>query len=433
MLFSSYTPNILIKPTNRANSIVCYSDWVQVMTLFIGMALFSLFSLVSQEPFLEESEDSFVQDSLEEELIEENIVEGTQTTLWYRSNQLGMALELLENPRDMASQEWGLELESGPQQRLKTLYYWGKRRDTWLLIYRNGKPFQEQHKRYGKLLENRLFDEVSATLSEISRYSAVTGVLEKRELFFYNQRGDLIRSMLYDEDNQLTRENIYRLDSKGRLIKLKVQRYDRKYDLVQYQLEGVDTFIKTGGDQDKYQVNLFDEQRRNTSQILYLDNVVAKRSRFEYTVDGTLKRSVVTEPQQLTTQYDYNDSGLLIQKQVWQKGILTEKENYSYNGSRRLLSKKKTIGRNSTEERFSYQGASPDLEKIEFYRDGEIEKIRFYSGLYTYYEELYLDGESVAKIYYDYNDQLYTEVTVENIPSPEIFDEALLPSSSARE
>ena len=77
--------------------------------------------------------------------------------LWYRSNQLGMALEQLDDPRDISLQEWGLEVERTTQQRLKTLYYRGQPRDTWILTYRKGKAFQEQHKRNGTLLENRFF------------------------------------------------------------------------------------------------------------------------------------------------------------------------------------------------------------------------------------------------------------------------------------
>ena len=345
---------------------------------------------------------------------------------WYRSNPLAMALESVDGPQATRTQEWVLELKSGAQEFVKTLYYQGQPRDTWQRTYRDNKPFQEQHKRYGVLLENRFFDETTGNLAEITNHSAKTGEIREKFLFFYNEKDVLIRSLMYDNNGTLIWENNFRSDSEGRLMKLKIRKYNKQYDLIQYQLQGIDSFIQTGGTiQNKYFVSLFNPQRQNTSQIVYLDNVVAKRSNFEYSANGQLQRTIVTEPKK-TTQYDYNNTGALVQKQIWNNGMLSETEIYRYDALGRLIQKRYTQEEKEeySEERFSYQGESQDINKIIFYLNDEIDKIRFYSDVYSYYEELYFDGKPVAKVYYNYYDQIYTEITSLNAPDPENFDDS---------
>ena len=334
-----------------------------------------------------------------------------------------MALEQLDDPRDISLQEWGLEVERTTQQRLKTLYYRGQPRDTWVLTYRKGKAFQEQHKRNGTLLENRFFDEETGYLAEIGTYSVASGELRERELFFYNQSGHLLRSMLYDESGQLARETTFRLDGSGQLVKLKVHMNTKKYDLVQYQLPGLDTFIRNDKQNHKYLVRLFDSQRRNTSQIVYNNNVIAKRTNFEYAANGTLLREIVTEDRK-ASQYDYNSAGLLLQKQIWSEDILSETEIYKYDRLGRLGVQKVNLWteNSSTEERYTYLKQTKDLQKIEFFIDDKLDKIRTYTSGHAYYEELYIHEKPVAKVYYNYDDQLHTEVTFQNVSKPENYN-----------
>ncbi|WGK69891.1 hypothetical protein P0082_03265 [Candidatus Haliotispira prima] len=362
--------------------------------------------------------------------IEEPKAEPTQETVKketrrYRSNQLGMALERLEKPEAFNRQQWGLEIESGPQQRLKTLYFRGRPRDTWLKTYRNGKAFQEQRKRGGILLENRFFDEQTGFLSEISTYSEETKKIRDRHLLFYDENGALERSLLYDGDGQLTRENNYRLDGTGQLVKLKIQMHTRNQSLVQYQLPGVDTFVQNYAGREKYLVSLYNGKRQNVSQILYQENVVTKRTNFQYSANGTLDKTTLTEPQRVT-EYDYDAQGLLLQKQIWQSNKLLETEIYNYDKLGRLANRKQIEWNQDryVEERYSYTGQNLSPQVVEFYLNSNIDRIRTYSDLYSYTEELYFDGVAVAKIYYSYGDQLYTEVISPSagVPVPEDFN-----------
>ncbi len=349
----------------------------------------------------------------------------SEQTLWYRSNQLGMALELLEDPRQISVLEWGLEVESGALERLKTLYFQGQLQETWLLTYRGGKPFQEQHRRGEQLLETRFFNETNGLVSEINSYTAESGQPSERYLFFYNEDGDLERSIRYDSLGQLDRESSYQLGEGGQLIKFKVRLQSKNRDLIQYRLPGIETFARRLSDNSgDYQVRLFDEKRQNTSQIIYRDNVVSRRSNFQYNAAGKLEKSIVTEDQKVT-EYDYDEQEALLQKQIWQSGSLMETEIYSYDAQGRLLTKQTTDQKNNQnrEERYSYQGQSSDPLQVEFYLNGAVDRIRSYSDPYNYSEELYLNGNSVAKVYYSYGDQLSSEVTFQNVSDPEAFDQ----------
>ena len=144
--------------------------------LFCVVALLgpSLFFVLGQENVPDQSDEGPPEPVLlpqldplkpEDSGTEEVAQRGPEKVLWYRSNQLGMALELLEDPREQ--QEWSLELRSNALERLKTLYYRNQARETWLLTYRNGKAFQEQYRQYGVLLENRFLMKILATFRKL--------------------------------------------------------------------------------------------------------------------------------------------------------------------------------------------------------------------------------------------------------------------------
>ena len=351
----------------------------------------------------------------EREPLAEPLDSGVETgaqSRWYRSNALGMALSPLAPPNlTSGGGPWILHIETNPQQRRKTLYFRGRMRDVWERNYQNGLSVQEQHRRLGKLLENRFFDEDSGLLSELSRYSEENGALEQQSLFFYDEEGRLERSLTYEGGGVLLRESRYLIGEQGELVKLRVQFHTKERSLVQYELPGIHSMAREAtGDSSRYLVSLFNRQRQNVAQIVYEGGRVARRTDFEYSAAGGLVGARIAEPGKVT-EYRYNSSEQPLQKQVSGK----VQENYFYDNLGRLI--RKELLRANLEERYSYSGA--DVEKIEFYRDGEIDKIRTYQNLNSYTEELYLNGAAVAKVYYSYGDELKTTLA----PSPEEFSQ----------
>ena len=339
-------------------------------------------------------------------------------SIWYRSNKLGMALTRLSEPPNLIAnlEQWILQIDTNPQQRRKTLYLRAQVRDVWELRYQNGLPIQEQHRRLGKLLENRFFDE-SGLLSEISRYQ--NGKLEQQSLFFYNETGALDSSLTYDGSGVLLRESSYRIGEDGQLIKLKVLFYTTERSLVQFELPSVRSLSQSGlntSNSSRHLVSLFNRQRQNVSQIVYEGQRVARRTDFRYSAAGNLASARIAEAEKITL-YSYNAGEQPLQKRILKDAKEIERENYIYDRFGRLSRKTAQNPVQNLEERYSYSGQRSDAAQITFYRNSEIDKIRTYQDLYNYTEELYLDGAAVAKIYYSHGDELESEI----IPNPEDF------------
>lgn len=328
----------------------------------------------------------------------------------YRSNEIGMKFELLEelNFNQNKNIEYILEVESLGDYEHRKLLYQGSEIKRWETLYYNNRKIKEEKEFKDNFLYNIKSYDRKARLNYEEVYS--DGVLKQKTIYHYSGDGRLSHTETFDNSGAMLSRKDYSFTDKGMLRKVKHTKGDgnKYFSSFVYSKDKVIEEIFFSGNQ--MTISFYNDNKPSKQEIWDNEKIVNIKT-YSYKEKGNILSSIREEDfiTGLETEKIYNNEGQVIKEFSRLSDNLIKELEYSYDkeGRKKKLNIKSDRG---TEEWIYSYNEQGDINQEEYYLKGVIVKKTIYTDDNSYYEELYREEELIIRIYYEDDKKIREEI-----------------------
>lgn len=339
-------------------------------------------------------------------------------TAYYRSNALGMALEVLPAGKP-AGTGYELAVERSPGREIRLLCRDGEEAERWERTYAPDGHLTEQKHFSGRTVTSHAFYDTLERIVEEWFYQG--GELESRVAHTYVGNG-LASSAAHDAQGTQLYTESYAYTGSG-LLREVVRRYaDGSLAIYAYGFADKLLVEERLGRDEEVVVSHYDSAGRPTEWAYYLGGELLQKKQWSYYGDsGGMRLLIETDlVKDATTRSDYDEEGRIVAEK---KTGSVVSETVLRRDAEGRLDARTTTGQEGKEDwRYTYDETGR-LVREDYYSKGRIEKSRIYTAEHTWYEEIHRQGEIFLRVYYE-NDR---KVKEEFLSEGEVVRERLYP------
>lgn len=318
------------------------------------------------------------------------------STSYFRSNDLGMALERIE-AGSREEFDFILAVESRGRGQTRTLFREGVELRRW-----ESEPGEERIFSNSQLEQRSRYDEEGRLLEE---HFFERGKFVRRTLYLYNGEA-LGRSETYGPEGRVEFVDRYYLSPDGRLRRVVREWVEGPADQ-QLALGGAagSVFEERYGNAGQRRINRFDAAGRIVEQELWVDGELTEREHFQYRGQSELLESSRLEQLQLqcTTRRGYDQQGRIIRIEVEQAGEESMETLHRRDDQGRIVETTRRGPEGIENWLFAYDSEG-ELLREEYRIRGSLERVTQYHSeeqSYTRIEQLYRENELFMRVYYE--------------------------------
>lgn len=382
-------------------------------------------------------------------------------TFWSLSNKQGMDLSPLDAPN--SSYEWVLQTVNKDNLTVKSLYEKGTLVEEREIEFDDNDNVLKRRVYHSGILKS---EEEFTTNGGLKRTIVFDkdGNKQKQSVYTYNAQG---LALLEEQDSEdtVTEQRSYRLRSDGSLLRVSItnggaeakknvveERGEVLLEAVEETNTGGKTLSQSNSGAEDSKVEIFEEivtqtpfsrtikigshlttQRRNdngkvVSEVVSQGEDIVNRIRYVYEEDILVSRSEESPVTGIVREVRYTTEGLPKEELLFEDERFILRQQYAYDDKGRLLSEEKT-GTGRMKNEYFYEEGSGNISEVRYYKDNDLEKIRRYTASEEYYDEYYLDGESITRIYFKGNREEKRELAVAYTDGGDTSSSALVESS----
>jgi len=325
--------------------------------------------------------------------------------IYYRSNELGMTLETIEEYRIDEFPYVLLVIKEG-ERETRVLTKDGVEYKRWELETDRGRPLRK------RVVES---DEDTVTLYnyagrvEEERTYREGNLIEKKE---FSYSGNLLsEARVYDGEGHILYRDIYYRDRDGRLMRIVRKGVEQERQVSAYSFWEGNILEEWHGSNNSGLLFRFNERGDVIAKERWVEGELQEREEFFLRDDKpirTVKDNYKTGRKTVTTFTPDGDMTGLI---TTEKGRLIEEVEFIYRDGLLKEKRRRVPGMRET-WRYEYD-QDDELAIEEYWADNTLRKVIVYTGENSYYEELYRGGSAFLRIYYKDEQKVKEEFLLE--------------------